>query len=438
MTLKEKSFYDFGRNMVMRIMIIGGGGREHALTWGLSQSSQVDAIYCVPGNAGIAEQAECLAADPEDLSALAGLAHDKGIDLTVVGPEAPLVAGIVDFFMDKGLTVLGPERKAALLEGSKGWAKEFMAEYNIPTADFMVFNSYDEARKFVRESRAKMVVKADGLAAGKGVYVTDSAAEAESALHQIMIDRIFGDAGNKVVIEERLVGEEVSLLALTDGKTFLTMPSSQDHKAVGEGDTGPNTGGMGAYAPAPVMTEEMTRFAEENIFRPLLEGMRKRGLLYRGVIYAGLMITAEGPRILEFNARFGDPETQVILPLFDGDLAAMLLSAAQGDIAGEWKWKNEVAACIVMASGGYPGSYEQGKIISGLEESALDPHSVVFHAGTVSRAGKMLTAGGRVLGVTSWGGDLQSTLDRAYAIVDKIKFEGAYYRRDIAHRALKR
>ncbi|MFY9113892.1 MAG: phosphoribosylamine--glycine ligase [Dethiobacteria bacterium] len=422
----------------MRIMIIGGGGREHVLAWKLSQSPQVDSIYCVPGNAGIAKLADCHDADPEDLPALTGLAHNKGIDLTVVGPEAPLVAGIVDHFMDKGLTILGPERKAALLEGSKGWAKEFMAEYNIPTADFRIFKSYDEARKFIGKSSGKMVVKADGLAAGKGVFVTDSPAEAESALRQIMIDRIFGDAGDKVVIEERLVGEEVSLLALTDGKTFLTMPSSQDHKAVGEGDTGPNTGGMGAYSPAPIMTEEITRFVEENVFRPLLEGMQKRGLLYRGVIYAGLMITEEGPRILEFNARFGDPETQALLPLFDGDLAPLLLTAAEGEIAGEWKWKNEVTACIVMASGGYPGAYEQGKIISGLEEADLDPHSVVFHAGTVSKAGKILTAGGRVLGVTSWGRDLQSTLDRAYSIVDKIKFEGAYYRRDIACRALKK
>ncbi|NLZ27403.1 MAG: phosphoribosylamine--glycine ligase, partial [Firmicutes bacterium] len=246
-----------------------------------------------------------------------------------------------------------------------------------------------------------------------------------------------GDAGNKVIIEERLEGEEASLLALTDGKSFLTMPSSQDHKAVGEGDTGPNTGGMGAYAPAPVMAGEMVRSVEENVFQPLLEGMRRRGLLYRGVIYAGLMITAEGPRILEFNVRFGDPETQAILPLLDGDLAPVLFTAAEGNLAADWKWKNEVAVCVVMASGGYPGSYQEGRIISGLEESVSDSHSVVFHAGTASKAGKILTAGGRVLGITSWNRDLQSAVDRVYSIVERIKFEGAYYRRDIAHRALK-
>lgn len=421
----------------MRIMVIGGGGREHALVWSLSRSPQVDAIYCVPGNAGISALAECHAADPEDLSALAGLAHNRGIDLTVVGPEAPLVAGIVDHFKDRGLTIMGPEREASLLEGSKSWAKEFMVECGIPTADFEVFESFDRARKFARESRSRVVVKADGLAAGKGVFVTDSPDEAESALRQIMLDRIFGDAGKKVIIEERLEGEEASLLALTDGKSFLTMPSSQDHKAVGEGDTGPNTGGMGAYAPAPVMTGEMVRSVEENVFQPLLEGMRRRGLLYRGVIYAGLMITAEGPRILEFNVRFGDPETQAILPLLDGDLAPVLFTAAEGNLAADWKWKNEVAVCVVMASGGYPGSYQQGRIISGLEGSVSDPHSVVFHAGTVSKAGKILTAGGRVLGITSWNRDLQSAVDRAYSIVEGIKFEGAYYRRDIAHRALK-
>ncbi|NLI69354.1 MAG: phosphoribosylamine--glycine ligase [Firmicutes bacterium] len=421
----------------MRIMVIGGGGREHALVWSLSRSPQVDAIHCVPGNAGIAALAECHAMDPEDLPALAGLAHNRGIDLTVVGPEAPLVAGIVDHFMDRGLTVMGPERKASLLEGSKSWAKEFMAECGIPTADFEVFESFDRARKFARESRSRVVVKADGLAAGKGVFVTDGPDEAESALRQIMLDRIFGDAGNKVIIEERLEGEEATLLALTDGKSFLTMPSSQDHKAVGEGDTGPNTGGMGAYAPAPVMTGEMVSSVEENVFQPLLEGMRKRGLLYRGVIYAGLMVTAEGPRILEFNVRFGDPEAQAILPLLDDDLASVLFTAAGGNLVADWKWRNEVAVCVVMASGGYPGAYQQGKIISGLEESVSDPHAVVFHAGTVAKAGKILTAGGRVLGITSWSRDLQSAVDRAYSIVEKIKFEGAYYRRDIAHRALK-
>ncbi len=420
----------------MRILIIGGGGREHALAWKLSQSSSVEAIFCVPGNAGIAAIAHCVKVDMEDLPALAALARKNKVDLTIVGPEAPLVAGIVDYFWQEGLTILGPERKAALLEGSKVWAKEFMMEYGIPTAGYEFFSNYQAALDYVRHQERPLVIKADGLAAGKGVYVTNNTEEADMALQQIMVDKIYGDAGNRVVIEEKLQGEEVSLLALTDGNDFWVMPSSQDHKPIGEGDSGPNTGGMGAYSPAPVINFAKTKYVKEKVFKPLIEGMQRKSLIYRGVIYAGLMITDDGPKVLEFNARFGDPETQAILPRLNSDLASVLLSAAKGKLKGDWHWKDEAAVCVIMASGGYPGSYEKGKVIKGLDDAAQEAGVFVFHSGTAKEGKLIVTAGGRVLSITAMETGIKEAVEKAYRAVDKIDFEGAYCRRDIAYRAL--
>ncbi len=420
----------------MRILIIGGGGREHALARKLSQSPRVETIFCIPGNAGIAAVAHCFNEDMENLPALATLALKNKVDLTIVGPEAPLVAGIVDYFWQEGLTILGPERKAALLEGSKVWAKEFMVESGIPTAGYEVFSTYQAALDYVRHQDRPLVIKADGLAAGKGVYVTNNTEEADMALQQIMIDKIYGDAGNRVVVEEKLQGEEASLLALTDGSDFWVMPSSQDHKPIGEGDSGPNTGGMGAYSPAPVMTPARTKYVEEKVFTPLIEGMQRKSLNFRGVIYAGLMITEDGPKVLEFNVRFGDPETQAILPRLDSDLASVLLSAAEGKLEGDWQWKDEAAVCVVMASGGYPGSYEKGKVIKGLDNATQEPGVFVFHSGTAKEGEYIVTAGGRVLSITALETGLKEAVDAVYRAVDKIDFEGAYYRRDIAHRAL--
>ncbi len=427
---KEEVFY-------MRILIIGGGGREHVLAWKLSMCSGVEEIFCIPGNAGIAAVARCVEGNIADHNYLLEFVKNKGIDFTIVGPEAPLVAGLVDRFQAENLLILGPEREAALLEGSKVWAKEFMQEWGIPTASFEVFSDFAAARKYVLDRKEGVVVKADGLAAGKGVTVAGSPDEAVDALEQAMVREVFKEAGRRVVIEEKLVGEEASLLAVTDGSDFYTMPSAQDHKPVGEGDTGPNTGGMGAYSPAPVMTPELTRAAEEKVFRPLLKGMQAKGLLFRGIIYAGLMITEAGPAVLEFNVRFGDPEAQALLPRLDADLSVVLKSAAAGKLQGEWQWKKEQAVCVVMASGGYPGSFQTGLPISGLDED-FGPGVEVFHAGTARKDGRVITAGGRVLGVTALHRDLREAVKLTYQAVEKINFPHAYYRRDIAHRALEK
>ena len=422
----------------MRIMIVGGGGREHALAWKLKNSPEVEEIYCVPGNAGIARIAHCLPGKDDDFPVLADIARGKQIDLTIVGPEAPLVEGITDYFRKHGLTILGPEKQAALLEGSKVWAKQFMRKWDIPTAEFEVFDSYADASSYVLEKNKPLVIKAEGLAAGKGVYVTGSAQEAQDSLQQIMVDKIYGEAGNRVVIEEKLKGEEASILAITDGENFWIMPSAQDHKPIGEGDTGPNTGGMGAYSPAPIMTEEITSHVRDYVFKPLLHGMNQEGLDYRGVIYAGLMITENGPKVLEFNVRFGDPEAQVILPRLESDLAPILLNAAIGKLKGEWEWINNAAVCVVMASGGYPGKYEKGMEISGLSDAEKEPGVFIFHAGTDEKEGKIVTSGGRVLGVTALASNLEEAVDTSYRAIEKINFNNAYYRRDIAFRALKR
>ncbi len=425
----------------MRVLIVGGGGREHALAWKLSQSPLLSKLYCAPGNAGIAGLAECVQISPDESDRLAKWALEKKIDLTVVGPEAPLASGLADRFRSLGLTVFGPGRDGARLEGSKVWAKEKMRQYGIPTASFAVFSSYRDAHDYLENYGDRpVVVKADGLAAGKGVTVAAGRAEAVEALRLIMEERRFGDSGEQVVIEECLEGEEVSVLAITDGKKLLVMPSAQDHKAVGEGDSGPNTGGMGAYSPAPIFTTLLAEQTDREVFQPLLEGFAREGIDFRGIIYAGLMVREGNLSVLEFNVRFGDPEVQAIIPRLESDLLPLLLQAAEGDLSkAEARWKEEAAVCVVIASGGYPGSYRTGFPIEGIEEAeALGGGNVaVFHAGTALDNGSVVTAGGRVLGVTAWDMDLKKAVELAYRAVERISFENAYSRRDIAYRALK-
>ena len=340
----------------MRILVVGGGGREHALVWKLAQSPRVKKIYCAPGNPGIGQIAECVDISADNIKALCGFAREHSVDLTVVGPEKPLTDGIVDYFTAQGLRIFGPTQEAAQLEGSKTFAKERMKEYGVPTAEFAVFSSAAEARAYVESKGTGIVVKADGLAAGKGVVVAETKAEALAAIDEIMLKKVHGDAGNQVVLEERLVGEEASLLAFTDGVTVVPMVAAQDHKRVGDGDVGPNTGGMGAYAPAPVVTPQLLRQIQDTILQPMIDGLRQDGILYQGVLYAGLMITADGPKVIEFNARFGDPETQVVLPLLDADLVKIMEACIDGTLAGQTvKWRDKAAVCVVVAAGGYPG-----------------------------------------------------------------------------------
>jgi len=426
----------------MRVLIVGGGGREHTLAWKLAQSPRLEKLYCAPGNPGISGVADCIDIGAEDIETLKDWALKEKIDLTVVGPEAPLVLGLADSFRRAGLKVFGPGRAGARLEGSKVWAKQKMKQFGIPTAGFAVFDDFDEARHHLaRFYGGPVVIKADGLAAGKGVTVASGLAEAEQALYDIMIERKFGEAGSRVVIENCLVGEEVSVLAVTDGKEMVMMPSAQDHKAIYEGDRGPNTGGMGAYSPAPVYTEELARRTEEEVFRRLLKGFQESGIDFRGVIYAGLMVSGGNFNVLEYNVRFGDPEAQAIIPLMKSDLLPLLAAAAEGNLKDlEAEWKSDQAVCVVMASKGYPGSYEKGFPIEGIEEAeaAGEGKVVVFHAGTAFKNGNLVTGGGRVLGVTAWDSDLRKAVDRVYGAADRIKFDGCYYRRDIAHRAFNR
>jgi len=421
----------------MRVLVIGGGGREHALVWKIRQSPQVKEVFCAPGNGGIAQLAECVDIAVDDLKGLRQFARRKRIDLTVVGPELPLTLGIVDFFQKEGLRIFGPCRAAAALEGSKAFAKEIMNTCGIPTAEFATFSDPEEAEAYLHKKQGPFVIKADGLAAGKGVIICQSRAEAFEAVEKIMKEKQFGQAGDKVIIEEYLRGEEVSVLAVTDGIHSVLLPSSQDHKAVFEGDRGPNTGGMGAYAPAPIMTLSLEETVGERIIRPVLQGLQKQGIEYRGVLYAGLMITAGGPKVLEFNCRFGDPETQAVLPLLGADLVDVMNAAVDGRM-GEVHLQKEkdAAVCVVMASGGYPGAYSKGKVIHGLDDMPSD--IVVFHAGTKVKGRDIVTSGGRVLGVTARGKTIKQAVDNAYKAVGGITFDGAYYRRDIAHRALNR
>lgn len=426
----------------MNVLVIGSGGREHAIVWKLRQSPSVDKLYCAPGNGGIAGQAELAPVLADDLDGLLRFARSRKIDLTVVGPEQPLVAGIVDRFEAEGMPVFGPTQAAARLEGSKVFAKEFMKRHGIPTARYRSFDAgqREQARKFVAELIPPTVVKADGLAAGKGVLICASREEANRAVDEILKERVFGEAGNQVVIEEYLEGEEASLLVLTDGTAFASLPPAQDHKRVLDGDGGKNTGGMGAYAPAPVVSRKIQAHVEKNVVMPLLAGMREERMPYRGCLYVGLMMTERGPQVLEFNCRFGDPEAQVTIPLIDGDLAHILLSVASGRLEKDAvKLHPAAAVCVVMASGGYPDRYETGKVIRGLD--AVDPEKgeVVFHAGTRLQGEQLVTSGGRVLGVTAIGyaNDLAGTIDAAYRIVHRIAFDGAYYRSDIGKKALR-
>jgi len=420
----------------MKVLIVGGGGREHALAWKIAQSPMVEALYCAPGNAGTATVAENVDIPADEVLGLLRFAQREGIDLTVVGPEAPLVAGIADRFEAHGLAVFGPSQRAAELEGSKVFAKHILRKHAIPTAHYDVFETVDGAEEHIREAEFPLVVKADGLAAGKGVIVCHEQAEALEAIDRIMKLRAFGDAGNRVVIEDCLVGEEVSILALTDGRTIVPLPTSQDHKAIYDADAGPNTGGMGAYSPAPVITEAQAARIEREILIPIVHAMNAEDRRYKGVVYAGLMMTDDGPRVLEFNVRFGDPETQPILMRLQGDLVPVLRAIAEGNLqAAKLDWDPRPAVCVVLASGGYPGSYEKGKVITGLDEANALDDVVVFHAGTALRDGQVVTAGGRVLGVTALGDDIQGAIDRAYEAVGKIQFDGMYCRSDIGAKA---
>ena len=423
----------------MKILVVGGGGREHALAWKLRQSPRVAAVFAAPGNAGIAQQAECVDLRAEDVAGLADFAQRNGIDLTLVGPEAPLTLGIVDAFARRGLRIVGPTRAAAALEGSKVFAKDFMRRHGIPTARHETFDDLAAARRHVRAVGAPVVVKADGLAAGKGVIVCRTVDEALGAVDLIMRSRAFGDAGNRVVVEEFLEGEEASVLAFTDAQSVVPLPPAQDHKPVFDGDRGPNTGGMGAYSPAPVVTEAVQQKVMERILVPAVRGMAAEGHPYRGVLYAGLMIRDGEPYNLEFNARLGDPETEVQLVRMASDLVPVLEGIVDGRLhEADIAWRPEPAVCVVMASAGYPGDYAKGKPITGLDDVARMRDTVVFHAGTARRDGRVVTNGGRVLVVTAWGPDHRAAIDRAYGAVQTIHWDGAHFRADIGHKALHR
>ena len=422
----------------MKILVLGSGGREHAILMKLSQSKKVSALYCLPGNAGTGLVADNVQLDLGDFDGIVNFVKKNEIDLTIVGPEAPLMEGVVDLFEEEGLKIFGPCRAAAELEGSKAYSKKVMAKYNIPTATFKVFTKFEDAFAYLKESEIPIVIKASGLAAGKGAIVCRTFQEAEKALREIMVDRIFGKAGDEVVIEEFLQGEEASVFAVSDGNYYKIMATAQDHKQIFDGDEGPNTGGMGTYAPAPVVSGEMLKQIEKEIIAPSFEAMKEEGHPYRGVLFIGLMITGKGPKVIEYNCRFGDPETQVILPLFDGDLFDLMYdSAAQGFKKNEiLPQKKSHCVCVVMASGGYPGSYKKGKVITGLED--ISRESDVVHAGTkYDEAKQIVTAGGRVLGLVSRGATLQAAINSAYSEVEKIKFEGRYYRTDIGLKGLK-
>lgn len=419
----------------MNILVIGSGGREHALFWKLSESPQTERIYAIPGNPGIGEMTDIAVTDN---AAILQFAKEKDIGLVVVGPEVPLMNGLVDDLEAAGIPAFGPRANAAEIEGSKSFAKDLMKKYGIPTARYEVFAEAEAARAYIRSEGTPIVVKADGLAAGKGVVVAMTEQEALDAVDAIMENNSFGDAGARVVIEEFMEGEEASLLAFTDGTVIRPMISAQDHKRVFDGDKGPNTGGMGTYAPAPVMTPELTERAVEEILKPTISAMEKEGRAYRGCLYLGLMITADGPKVVEFNARFGDPETQVVLPLLDGDLVQIMHACAGGTLVDvPIRWKDGAAVCVVLAAGGYPASYEKGNEIYGIG-NAEKLGALVFHAGTAKKNGKIVTNGGRVLGVVGMGKDIASAVQSAYDAVDQISFKGEYHRKDIAHRALNR
>ncbi len=420
----------------MKVLVIGSGGREHSLVWKLDQSPRVSKIYCTPGNAGISKLAECVAINATDVKSLVRFAKKQKIDLTLVGPEASLTLGVVDAFIKQGLRIFGPSQKAAILEGSKVFTKKFMQDYDIPTAGFSVFRKRERAIEYVKRIGAPVVIKADGLAAGKGVIVAQTVQEAIDAIDVIMKDKVFGDAGNRVVVEDFMTGEEASFLAFTDGKTVLPLPTSQDHKPIFDGDKGPNTGGMGAYSPAPVVTPALEKQIMNKIMIPTVKGMAKAGRPYKGVLYAGLMIKNGRARVVEFNCRFGDPEAQPLLMRLKTDLVDVVEAVLDGRLQ---KIKLDIdprpTVCVVMSSGGYPGSYEKGKVISGLDKAAKQESVFVFHAGTALKNKKTVTSGGRVLGITAIGNDLDEAISKAYKTVAMIKWPGSFYRKDIGAKA---
>jgi len=423
----------------MKVLVLGSGGREHALVWKLRQSSRVAKLYCAPGNGGIADEAECLAVDLKSLDSMVALGERLLPDLTVVGPELPLTLGVVDEFTRRGWPVFGPTKAAAQLEWSKSFAKEFLQRHRIPTAPYAVCESVDEVREALGHFHPPVVVKADGLAAGKGVVIAASKEEAASAAAEMLSGRMVGEAGARVVLEECLKGDELSFLVLSDGERVAPLVAAQDHKRVGDGDTGPNTGGMGAYSTAEIVDDTMRDWLVHHIAKPVVAGMKAEGAEYKGVLYCGLMMTARGPMVLEFNCRFGDPETQPILMRLESDLIETLEASIEGRVSeGDFKWSQNASVCVVMASGGYPGTFEVGKKISGLDEAGAIDGVKVFHAGTVKRGREFYTAGGRVLGVSARADSLESAVGRAYEACEKIRFDGAHYREDIAARALKK
>ena len=423
----------------MKILVVGGGGREHALVWKLANDSRKPQVFCAPGNAGTAEMATNLSIEAENLDALISWAGQNRPDLTVIGPEAPLCAGLSDRLTAKGFKVFGPSQAAAQMEGSKVFSKDVMEAGGVPTARAGCFTDAKAAKDYVRSVGLPIVIKAEGLAAGKGVIICATQAEADQAINDTLVKRVFGDAGNRVLVEEFLEGEEASILALIDGKHIVMLASAQDHKRVFDDDQGPNTGGMGAYSPAPVVADSLWPVIREQVFERTLAELRKRGITYQGVLYAGLMIGKSGPKVLEFNCRFGDPETQAILPRIEGDLVPALLACANGTLRDDLiHWRPEPCVCIVMAAGGYPGPYEKGKVIEGLKEAGAMKDVAVFHAGTKLKEGAVVTSGGRVLGVTALGKDVKAAVGLAYQATVKIRFDKAHYRKDIAGRALNR
>ena len=423
----------------MKVLVIGSGGREHALVWKLNQSTRVKKIYCAPGNAGIKKMATCVDCAANDIDGLLAFAKKEQIELTIVGPEDPLTLGIVDRFQEEGLRIFGPSARGAILEGSKVFTKDFLKKYDIPSADYKTFIKAGPAKKYIDKLGAPCVVKADGLAAGKGVIVAQTKSEAKKAVDLILKEKAFGDAGSRVVVEEFLMGEEASFIAFTDGTTILPLPSSQDHKAVYEGDRGPNTGGMGAYSPAPVMTEAMSMRVMNEVMLPTIRGMEAEGRPYKGMLYAGMMIDGDRINVLEFNCRFGDPECQPLLMKMKTDLVDVLDAVIDSTLDQiELDIDPRPTVCVVMASEGYPGKYATGKAITGLINASKIKDVVVFHAGTAIKNRRTVTAGGRVLGVTAIGSTLKVALDRAYKAVDAISWKGTFFRRDIGHRALER
>lgn len=423
----------------MKVLVVGSGGREHALVWKIRQSSRVGKIFCAPGNAGIGRMAECVDISVSDVDALVAFALREGIDLTVIGPEMSLTAGVVDAFQKEGLRIFGPSQDAAILEGSKVFTKDFLKKYHIPSAKYKVFKDRKKAKKYIDKCGAPLVVKADGLAAGKGVIVAASVKEAKAAVDLIMRDKAFGEAGRHLIVEECLMGEEASFIAFTDGKTILPLPTSQDHKAAWDGDKGPNTGGMGAYSPAPVVTEAIANYVMEHVMLPTIKGMAKEGRPYKGMLYAGLMIDGDTVNVLEFNCRFGDPEAQPLLMRLKSDVVDIFEAVIDGRLDQiDMKIDPRPTVCVVMASGGYPGKYENGKVIAGLKNASSIPGVMVFHAGTAMKNGRTSTAGGRVLGITAVGKDLQKAIDSAYKSAACISWTGSFQRSDIGAKAITR